>query len=137
MVCNVCPQADTLYLCKTHIHMVKGMIEAIIETFINMAKSKLEILMLTLWLCFAGYATWYLTSANKYAPLTFSEADILWKIHKQSIRCEGRKWREIIHRGKIVGFECECGYRHIQKRPITVSTPETSVFDKLHTTYKS
>jgi hypothetical protein len=117
--------------------MVKGVIEAIIETFINMTKTNLEILMLTLWLFFAGYATWYLTSAKRYAPLTFHEADILWRIHKQSIRCKATKWREIKRRGKIVGFECECGYRHIQKCPITVSAPENSVLDKLHTTYKS
>lgn len=102
-----------------------------------MVEKNVEILVLALWSCFAVYAIWYLTSVNEYAPLTFNEADTLWKIHKHSVRCEGKEWREIMRGGKIVGFECECGYRHVQKRPIMVSTPETSVFDKLHTTYKS
>lgn len=117
--------------------MVKHMIESVLESFMNIVESNLQSLMLTLWLCFAGYATWYLASANKYAPLTFNEADILWKIHKQSVRCKATKWHEIKRRDKIVGFECECGHRHIQKCPVTVSTPETSVLGKLHTTYKS
>ncbi|MGB9693363.1 MAG: hypothetical protein ACPLYF_00800, partial [Fervidobacterium sp.] len=29
----------------------------------------------------------------------------------------------IKRRGKIIGFKCECGYKHIQKRPIVASTP--------------
>jgi hypothetical protein len=78
----------------------------------------LEILMPTVWACFALYTTWYLTSAKDYAPLTREEAELLWKIHKQNAECKVKKWREIRRRGKIVGFECECGYRHVQKRPI-------------------
>lgn len=117
--------------------MVKSMIESVIQTFIDIAKNNLELSMLTLWLCFAGYATWYLTSVNKFVPLTFNEADILWKIHKQSVRCKAKRWHEIKRGDKIVGFECECGHKHIQKCPITVSAAQPSVLDKLHTTYKS
>jgi hypothetical protein len=104
-----------------------------------------EILMFALWTCFAVYATWYFTSAKHYAPITHDEARTLWKIHKQIIRCDGRKWREIRHGNKVVGFQCECGYRHIQKRPIVVSAPiantqaqnsQVSIFDKLHTSYE-
>jgi len=98
----------------------------------------LEIFMFALWGCLAFYATWYFTSAKHYAPLTLNEARILWKIHKRNIRCNAKKWREIKRGGKIVGFTCECGYKHIQKRPIVASPPpsnipsQISVLNKLH-----
>ena len=108
-----------------------------------MVKSMLEIFMSLLWSCFAVYAIWYLTSAKHYAPISFAEARMLWKIHKLNIKCNARKWREIRRGGKTVGFECECGYKHIQKRPIVANMPapnvqpQISMFDKLHTPYKS
>ncbi|MGQ9545428.1 MAG: hypothetical protein ACUVQX_06550 [Candidatus Bathycorpusculaceae bacterium] len=83
----------------------------------------LEMLAFALWTIFVVYATWYLTSAKRYAPLTPYEARILWKIHKQNIACDGKKWQIIKRGGKIIGFKCECGYKHIQKRPIVSSTP--------------
>lgn len=112
------------------------MMEALIKTFIDIAQNNLQILMLTLWSCFAGYTTWYFTSANKYVPITSNEASILWKIHKRAVRCKAKKWREIRHGGKTVGFECECGYRHIQESPITASTIKPSVLGELHTAYQ-
>jgi hypothetical protein len=100
----------------------------------------LEILMPTLWGCFIAYSTWYFTSAKHYAPITLNEAKILWKIHKQSTRCNAEAWREIRSGDEIIGFECECGYKHIQKRPIVANTPvlqfqsqtQTIIYDKLH-----
>ncbi|MEM3536550.1 MAG: hypothetical protein QXF44_02110 [Candidatus Bathyarchaeia archaeon] len=100
----------------------------------------LEIYMFTLWGCLALYTTWYFTSAKHYAPLTPTEAKILWKIHKQNLRCNGRKWHQIKRGGKIVGFACECGYKHIQKRPIVASQPTPNIeeaktiLSKLHNT---
>jgi len=76
------------------------------------------ILLPAVWTCFAAYTTWYLTSAKQYAPLTLEEARLLWKIHKQEAQCKAKRWREIRHRGKIIGFQCECGYKHVQKKPI-------------------
>jgi hypothetical protein len=111
-----------------------------------MVKNMLEMLMVVSWGCLVGYATWYFTSAKHYAPITHNEARILWKIHKRHIRCNARKWQEIKRDGKIVGFECKCGYKHIQKRPIVSTTPtpniksqnsQTSPLDKLHTPYAS
>jgi hypothetical protein len=67
----------------------------------------LEILMVALWGRLTAYATWYFTSAKHYAPITHTEARILWKIHKRNIRCNARKWQEIKRDGKIIGFECE------------------------------
>jgi hypothetical protein len=111
-----------------------------------MVKSMMEIIMVTLWVCLATYMTWYFTSAKNYAPITSKEARILWKIHKRTILCDARKWREIKRGGKIIGFECECGYKHVQKRPIVANTPspninsqnaQTSVFDQLHAPYRA
>jgi hypothetical protein len=83
----------------------------------------IETLVAIVWGAFIAYAIWYFTMAKHYAPLTQEEAIVLWKIHKQNANCHSTRWRKIKPGGKIVGFECECGYRHIQKRPITKSTP--------------
>jgi hypothetical protein len=111
-----------------------------------MVKKMLEIIMGALWICLAAYATWYFISAKNYAPITSKEARILWRIHKRNIQCDAKKWREIRRRGKIIGFECRCGYKHVQKRPILANAPtpniesqdsQASTFDRLHTSYKS
>ncbi|MEM2994568.1 MAG: hypothetical protein QXI91_00920 [Candidatus Bathyarchaeia archaeon] len=83
----------------------------------------LEILVFTSWTLLISYATWYFTSAKHYAPLTKNEAEILWKIHKQNGNCNGKKWQAITRHGKMIGFKCECGYKHTQKRPIIANTP--------------
>jgi len=102
--------------------------------------------MVALWGCLTAYAVWYFTSAKHYAPITISEARILWKIHKRNIQCNARKWQKIKRGGKIIGFTCECGYKHIQRRPIVSNIPtpniksqnsQTSTFEKLHASYKS
>jgi hypothetical protein len=86
---------------------------------------ELEILMFTLWSVFVAYITWYLTSAKHFAPITPREGGMLWKIHKSSAHCSGRRWRTIKRGSKIVGFECECGYRHVQRRPIVANMPQS------------
>jgi hypothetical protein len=111
-----------------------------------MVKDMLQILVPVMWTCFGVYIVWYYTSAKHYAPITRTEARALWHIHKHTVGCNGRKCKEIRRRDRIVGFECDCGYKHIQKRPIIGSDParniklegpEYSAFDSLHTTYKS
>ncbi|MEM3640402.1 MAG: hypothetical protein QXH37_00525 [Candidatus Bathyarchaeia archaeon] len=98
----------------------------------------LEILTSTTWVCFTVYAIWYFTSAKHYAPLTPNEAKILWKIHKQNAQCNAKAWRGVRRGGNLVGFECECGYKHIQKRLITANTPSPTIqqtsynYNKLH-----
>jgi hypothetical protein len=100
----------------------------------------IEILAATAWATFLGYTVWYFTMAKHYAPLTLEEAQVLWKIHKQNANCQSTKWRKIRKGGKIVGFECECGYRHVQKSPIVkstlapteIQTDVTAIYKKLH-----
>jgi hypothetical protein len=128
---DICLKRDILYTCGTQVQMVYKM---------------LEILMFILWGCLTVYVVWYSTLAKHFAPLSPNDARILWKIHKQSVLCSSRKWRVILNGEKIIGFECECGYKHIQKRPIVANKPvrhietqrsQESALDKLHTTYKS
>jgi hypothetical protein len=111
-----------------------------------MIENMLQIFLPSIWACFAAYGIWYLTSAKHYVPITGNEARALWHIHKQNVPCNAKKCKEIRRGGKIVGFECACGYKQVQERPIVGSLPsskikfedpECSTFDSLHTTYKS
>ena len=118
------------------------MLENMMQTF---SLTMIEVLFPTVWACLVVYTLWFSTSAKRYVPITRIEARALWHIHKQTIRCGGKKCKEIKRGGKIVGFECACGYKHYQKRPIIGSAPaalikredpDGSAFDSLHTTYK-
>jgi hypothetical protein len=106
----------------------------------------IEILTFTLWTLFIAYTTWYLTKAKHYAPITHTEARMLWKIHKHTHQCNEKRWREIKRGSKTIGFECGCGYTHVQQRPIVgnLPSPETGtqetqflIVNRLHTPYKS
>ena len=105
--------------------------------------SNLYIIMPALWASFTTYTVWYVTRAKHYSPITPNEARQLWVIHRQTFNCNGKRWRQIRRGGATIGFQCECGHRHIQKRPIVGSMPiasidtEVSAFDRLHTTHKS
>jgi hypothetical protein len=94
------------------------MLEGMVKTFVNnlVAMNTLEVLLVTLWLSITGYASWYFISAKHNVPLTGEEVGLLWKIHKVKAQCDSKKCVEIRRRGKIVGFKCECGYKHVQKR---------------------
>ena len=106
----------------------------------------IEIIGLIIWTLFVAYATWYITKAKHYAPITHTEARMLWLIHKHTHQCNGKRWREIKNHSKTIGFECECGHIHIQQRPIVgkIPTPDTQtqeaqtlLVNRLHTPYKS
>ncbi len=111
----ICPLRDILYPCRTEIHMVKSMIEILM--------SNLWIVAPALWACFTAYVVWYSTKAKSYAPLTQVEAKQLWTIHRQNLKCGSKKWRQIRNHDKTVGFECGCGHKHLQKRPIVSNSP--------------
>jgi len=105
--------------------------------------SNLQIIVPTVWGGFAVYGAWCFTRAKRLSPLTKNEAKQLWTIHRQDSNCKGQKWRQV-KRGKLtVGFECECGYKHVQKRPLLAHAPtvfktqQISPFDRLHTAHKT
>ena len=101
------------------LHVAHGGIEIIVI-------GPLEILALAVWTFLVGYATWYFTSAKSSVPLSPAEVKLLWKIHKQDKKCSARKKREIKRGNRIIGFECKCGYKHIQKRPVVAGKPSFS-----------
>jgi hypothetical protein len=78
------------------------------------------------WAGFVVYVVWFSTRAKRFAPLTVAEARQLWTIHRQNAGCSSSRWRQVKFHGRTIGFECGCGHRHVQKRPI-VSSPPSSV----------
>ena len=80
----------------------------------------LEILMLTFWLVLAAYLIWYIFKAKTIQPLTLDDLALTWKIHKQQKGCKAEHIHSLIkQKDQIIGFKCECGYKFVQKRPIT------------------
>jgi hypothetical protein len=114
----ICLKIDILYGCRTQIQKVKNMMD------------KLIIILPAIWVLFASYLVWYVTSAKRNVAITFNDAKALWHIHKKNVRCSGHKWRPISRKsGKISGFECECGYKYTQRRPILSGKPKNSHLD--------
>jgi len=103
----------------------------------------LYIITPALWGTFIVYLAWYFTRAKRYSPLTHTEAKQLWTLHKLDTECTAKKWRQLKNGKQTIGFECECGYKHFQKKPLvthaptTISTAQASAFDRLHTSHKS
>lgn len=66
-----------------------------------------------------GYLfSWLFFMAKRHQPISKKEVDILWKSHRQFSQCKAKKYEKITRDEKIVGYKCECGYEHKQKRPI-------------------
>ena len=69
-------------------------------------------------LCFGLYIAYILLSAKNIVPMNEEEAESLWKFHRATKCCGAKKWQKITKRNKLIGFECECGYKHVQKKPL-------------------
>jgi hypothetical protein len=91
----------------------------------------LTIILPASWALFALYLLWFVTSAKCSVAITFDDAKALWHIHKKNSKCSSRKWRPLSRKhGKISGFECGCGFRYTQKRPIISNRPKSSGVDR-------
>jgi len=77
-----------------------------------------EFLVPTVWVTFGCTLSWYLLSAKTYKEITTREVDLLWKTHKQFSHCVAKKFEPITKGKRIVGYRCQCGHQHLQKRPI-------------------
>ena len=90
----------------------------ILETLLNSG-----VLIPAMWLSLGFVIAWFLLSAKRNIPLSYEEAETLWKFHKQKTQCGANGWIQV-HRGdKVVGFECECGHKHVQtKHLITINS---------------
>ena len=69
-------------------------------------------------LCFGLYIAYVLLSARHNVPMTKEEIETLWKFHKQTKCCKAKGWNELTKKKKVIGYECQCGFQHIQKKPL-------------------
>ena len=76
------------------------------------------VLIPAIWLSLGFGTAWFLLSAKRVVPLKVKEVETLWTVHKQNRNCGSQKWTEITNGQKVIGFVCECGHKHIQKKPI-------------------
>ena len=76
------------------------------------------VLIPAIWLSLGFAIAWLLLSAKRVVPLTHNEAETLWKVHRQQTQCKAKSWDEVVQRNKIIGFECKCGHKHVQKKHI-------------------
>ena len=67
--------------------------------------------------CVGYLFSWLFFMAKRHQPISKKEVDILWKSHRQFSQCKAKKYEKITRGEKIVGYKCECGYEHKQKRP--------------------
>ena len=87
----------------------------------------LIIILPVIWASFTCYLLWFVTSAKRSVPITLEDAKTLWKIHKKNTKCACHKWRPLSRKsGKISGFECECGFKYTQRRPLLSGSPRAS-----------
>jgi len=76
------------------------------------------VLIPAIWLSLGVVVVWFLLSAKRIVPLTEKEAETLWKVHKQKAHCPSKDWKQLMRGAEIIGFECGCGEKHIQKKHI-------------------
>jgi hypothetical protein len=77
-----------------------------------------EFLVPTLWVTFGCTLAWSLLSAQRWHAIDPDELTVLWETHKQFNCCTAKKFEPILKGKKIVGYKCQCGHQHLQKRPI-------------------
>ena len=59
-----------------------------------------------------------LTVVKRAVPIMFEDAEAMWTLHRQNNYCTSKEWQPLQHRSKIIGFQCQCGYKYTQKKPI-------------------
>ena len=70
------------------------------------------------WIGFGCIICWFILAAKKHQPISEKEVNHLWLSHKQFSQCKAKKYNKISKGKKIIGYKCQCGYEHKQKRPI-------------------
>ena len=69
-----------------------------------------------------------LATTKKDVPMTRKEVNLLYTLHKQASNdCNHKMQPVIMKTGEIAGFQCECGYRYIQKRSLFSHTAKAPV----------
>lgn len=69
-------------------------------------------------LCLGLYIGYILLSARNVVPMTKDEIDSLWKFHMQTKCCKAKTCHEITKKKKVIVYECECGFKQNQNKPL-------------------
>ena len=80
--------------------------------------SNMEFLVPTVWVALGCAVAWFILSANREQEITKKDVELLWKSHKQFHHCSAKAFNEINKGKKIIGYLCQCGHEHTQKRPM-------------------
>jgi hypothetical protein len=110
---------------------------------INFLNLSLWIFAPTLWTCLVTYAAWFLARAKRYSSISPTVAKQLWTIHRHNDGCGGKKWQMLTKGKNTIGFRCECGYEHVQKKPllgyssVILNRQEVTTLDSLHAAHES
>jgi hypothetical protein len=82
-------------------------------------KKMLTQLVLALSACLGIFGILCLAAVKRKVPITPEDAKVMWTFHKQNGTCKYRNWHLLRRKkGKVIGFQCECGYKYTQKKPI-------------------
>jgi hypothetical protein len=88
----------------------------------------LALLVSGFWATLVAYLLWYIFKAKTVQPLTLDDLALTWKVHKQRDGCNASRIHSMIKENdEVVGFQCECGYKFVQKRLITQNPHERHV----------
>jgi len=88
-------------------------------------KKMLELLVWAFWSVFGAYSIWYFSQAETLQPVSIYDLTLTWEMHKLQTGCNASRLNCLFAKnGEIVGFDCECGYRFLQKRILTQKANE-------------
>jgi hypothetical protein len=60
-----------------------------------------------------------IAATKRTIPITIEDANVMWTLHKQNSRCKCKHWSLLKpQKGRVNGFQCECGYKYTQKKSI-------------------
>ncbi len=83
----------------------------------------IEILFGAVWTCLGVYIVWYFFKAETLHPLSSDDLTLTWQLHKNQTGCTASTINTIhVKNNHMVGFTCNCGYNHMNKRLITQKT---------------
>jgi hypothetical protein len=106
-VLRICLKIDILLSCSTQKQMES---EKVIWV----------LLVAGVWLTFGAYATWFFFKAETFQPLALEDLVLAYKLHKRQAKCPTQRIQTLFVRdGWLVGFQCECGYKYVQKRLVS------------------
>jgi hypothetical protein len=79
----------------------------------------LTLLISTSWACLVICGVLVIAATKRTVAISVEDAKVMWTLHKRNSRCNCKSWRLIKQKkGKVRGFQCECGFKYSQKKPL-------------------